>query len=184
MYDDEQTIAHFVGRNGGSSEGFGIDAALDFPLFYKLPPIAKGEIDVADMRRIFAQRKARERDLLSSHGEAGRYFVSFLDNHDQHERLKHPLTPDDPGDARHRVAVHAAGDPVRVPRHRAGTGRYDRPGRRADLNSNESTREALWGNPSPSRRAPDVRAIRALASLRDDEPAIRYGRLYFREVSG
>ena len=42
VYDDEATIAQFIGRNGGSGEGFGIDAALDFPLFFKLPAVAKG----------------------------------------------------------------------------------------------------------------------------------------------
>ena len=42
VYDNEKTIAQFIGRNGGSGEGFGVDAALDFPLFFKLPPVAKG----------------------------------------------------------------------------------------------------------------------------------------------
>jgi hypothetical protein len=41
IYDDEQTIAEFVGRRTEGGEGFGIDAALDFPLFYKLPAVAK-----------------------------------------------------------------------------------------------------------------------------------------------
>jgi glycosidase len=29
-----------------------------------------------------------ERDILTSHGEAGRYFVTFLDNHDMKERFR------------------------------------------------------------------------------------------------
>ena len=40
-----------------------------------------------------ANPTAVEQNLISSHGEAGRYFVSFLDNHDQNERFHHPLTP-------------------------------------------------------------------------------------------
>ena len=93
IYDDEQTINNFVGRNTSSTEGFGIDAALDFPLFYKLPGIAKSNIDVDEIRKVFKNRKETEKNLLSSHGEAGKYFVSFLDNHDQKERFNHPLTP-------------------------------------------------------------------------------------------
>ena len=41
IYDDEETIAEFVGRNSTEAGSFGIDSALDFPLFYKLPWIAK-----------------------------------------------------------------------------------------------------------------------------------------------
>ena len=41
---------------------------------------------------VFMHRKAVERNILSSHGEAGRYFVTFLDNHDQKERFNHPLS--------------------------------------------------------------------------------------------
>lgn len=95
VYDDEATIARFIGRNGGSGDGFGIDAALDFPLFFKLPAIAKGKLDVSAFRALFQDRKGQEKELLSSHGDAGLYFVTFLDNHDQHERFKHPNTPVD-----------------------------------------------------------------------------------------
>ena len=52
IYDDEQTIAGFVGRRTSGGEGFGIDAALDFPLFYKLPAVAKGCARRVDPHRI------------------------------------------------------------------------------------------------------------------------------------
>jgi len=74
-------------------EGFGLGAVLDFPLFFKLPGIAKGLRDVGDIRNVFQIRKCQEAEILSSHGEAGRFFVSFLDNHDQKERIEHPNTP-------------------------------------------------------------------------------------------
>ena len=55
-----------------------------------------------------------------------------------------------------------------------------------DLGANESTREALWGKtPVPfDRTHPSFGAIKTLAALRTEEPALSYGRLYFREVSG
>ena len=51
----------FIGRNGGSGDGFGIDAALDFPLFFKLPAVAKGMTDVGADQRVFLDRKQQER---------------------------------------------------------------------------------------------------------------------------
>jgi hypothetical protein len=54
----------------------------------------------------------------------------------------------------------------------------------ADLSANESTREALWGKPNAFDPSGTVfEQIRALAALRDAEPPLRYGRLYFREIS-
>ena len=186
IYDDEATIANFVGRNGGSGEGFGIDAALDFPLFYTLPGVAKGMLDVAAVRRVFAERKEYQQELLSSHGEAGRFFVSFLDNHDQKQRIQHPATP------REQVVLALAllftlqGIPcVYYGTEQGLQGTIDGAGN-ADLSANESTREALWGKaPTPFDTAhPTFRGLEALARLRQDEPPLAYGRMYFREVSG
>lgn len=185
VYDDEKTIAAFIGRNGGSGDGFGVDAALDFPLFYKLPAIAKGFLDVGELRNIFQDRKAQERELLSSHGDAGLYFVTFLDNHDQHERFKHPGTAVDQIKLGLALLFTLQG----VPSLYYGTeqllqGTVDANGR-PELNTNESVREALWGKPDAfSTATPLFREIRRLAQLRLSEPALRYGRQYFREVSG
>jgi hypothetical protein len=46
-------------------------------------------------------------------------------------------------------------------------------------------REALWGKPNAFDEAhPFYAAVRALAQLRAREPALRYGRQYFRPISG
>ena len=39
VYDNEEKIASYIGRNSimDSSDLIGVDAALDFPLFYALP---------------------------------------------------------------------------------------------------------------------------------------------------
>jgi glycosidase len=186
IYDDEATIERFVGRHSTSIEGFGIDAALDFPLFFQLPGVAKGRVGVEAIRNVFSDRKAAEKDLISSHGEAGKYFVSFLDNHDQHERFNHPLTP------RPQVSLGLAalfclqGIPsVYYGTEQGLQGTVDGQGQ-PSLDSNESVREALWGR-QPDAFDPDhplYVQIKALSELRDEEPAIRYGRIYFREVSG
>jgi glycosidase len=185
VYDDEETIARFTGRNGGSGEGFGVDAALDFPLFFTLPGIAKGLIDVGAIRAVFQDRKRQEAELLSSHGEAGRFFVSFLDNHDQKERLKHPATPD----AQVTLAIALLFTLQGIPSLYYGTeqglsGTVDVHGH-PDLTANESSREALWGNPNAfSTATPVFLQVQALSQLREREPPLTYGRFYFREVAG
>ena len=185
IYDEEATIAAFIGRNAGPGEGFGIDAALDFPLFFRLPAVAKGFADVAGIRAVFEARKAQESALLSSHGEAGRFFVSFLDNHDQHARIRHPATPE----AQVLLAATLLFTLQGIPCLYYGTeqglsGTVDAAGA-PDLASNESVREALWGKPGAfDTTTPAFRALQAIVALRRGEPALCFGRLYFREVSG
>ena len=185
VYDDESTIAQFTGRNGGSGEGFGVDAALDFPLFFKLPAAAKGLADVAAIRQVFLDRKAQEAELLSSHGEAGRFFVSFLDNHDQHQRIQHPDTPQNQVSLALALLFTLQGIPsiyYGTEQGLAGTVKDDGT---PDLSANESSREALWGKPDAfSTSASAFTHVQALSRLRASEPPLRYGRLYFREVSG
>ncbi len=186
VYDDETTIAKFVGRNGGSGEGFGIDAALDFPLFYELPGVAKGLVPVEAIRRVFLERKQQEQELLSTHGEAGRFFVTFLDNHDQQARVQHPNTPPEQVTLALGLLFTLQGIPcVYYGTEQGLRGTVD-PSGNADLNALESAREALWGKtPTPFDQGhPVYRAIQALAQLRRAEPPLAYGRLYFREVSG
>lgn len=184
VYDREDVVARFIGRNG-SGEGFGIDAALDFPLFFTLPGAAKRLVDVAAIRQVFQDRKQQEAELLSSHGEAGRFFVSFLDNHDQHERVRHPSTPPEQVSLALVLMFTLQGIPsIYYGTEQGLTGTVDGHGA-PDLDANESAREALWGKPNGfDTAAPEFEQLRRLSGLRDAEPALRYGRLYFREVSG
>jgi glycosidase len=181
VYDDEDNIAAFVGRNGNPSlEGFGVDAALDFPLFFQLPGVAKGRTGVETIRRVFQKRREVEAALLSSHGEAGRFFVSFLDNHDQGERIRHPQTPQD----QVTLAVTLLFTLQGIPSLYYGT-EQDLSGTIDGRPTYEGVREALWGKPNAfDQTNPTYVAVKKLATLRAAEPPLRYGRLYFRQVSG
>jgi glycosidase len=186
IYDNESNIASFVGRNSTTVEGFGIDAALDFPLFHRLPEVVKGDKGVEEIRNIFFERRQQEKELVSSHGEAGRYFVSFLDNHDQHHRFNHPSTPVEQVTMGLALLFCLQGIPCLYYGTEQGLNGTVNANGAAELNSFESVREALWGK-SPS--AFDThhglyQQIKQLARLRNQEFALRYGRLYFREVSG
>jgi glycosidase len=183
VYDGEDAIAAFVGRNGRDTgdDGYGIDAALDFPLFFELPGVAKGNQPVESLRRVYAKRREAEARLLSSHGEAGRYFVTFLDNHDQAERIRHPQTPLE----QVTLALGALFTLQGIPCLYYGT-EQGLAGTQPARPQYEGVREALWGKAGDvfTNPAAPFEHVVALSELRAREPALRYGRLYFREVSG
>ena len=184
IYDDEQTIEDFIGRN--TTDGFGIDAALDFPLFYVLPGFAQGNVPVETVRQIFVNRKVSEYNKLSSHGDAGKYFVTFLDNHDQSRRFNQPGTSPQQVLLGLAVLFGLQGIPCVYSGTEQGLrGTVDAHGN-PDLSSPESVREALWGKtPKAFDQAnPFYADLKKIGNLRNNEFTLQYGRLYFRELSG
>jgi glycosidase len=111
--------------------------------------------------------------------------VSFLDNHDQKERIKHPATPDEQVTLALALLFTLQGIPSLYYGTEQGlSGTVDANGD-PDLAANESSREALWDKPSAfSTATPVFQQVQALSNLRESEPPLTYGRLYFREVSG
>jgi glycosidase len=185
IYDTEETINRFVGRHSPDKTGFGIDAALDYPLFFTLVDVVKGLRDVAELPGIFERRKQVEETLISSHGEAGQYFVTFLDNHDQFRRFNQPLMPQEQVTMGLAVLFCLQGIPAIYHGTEQGcTGTVDKEGK-PDLVSEQSVREALWGKPNAfDNQNLFYTQIKALSKLREEQPALRFGRLYFRQVSG
>ena len=184
IYDNETTIEDFIGRN--STDGFGIDAALDFPLFFVLPGYAKAMVPVETVRNIFLNRKLAEAQKLSSHGEAGKYFVSFLDNHDQGQRFNQPGTPSPQVLLGLAVLFSLQGIPcVYYGTEQGLRGAVDANGH-PDLGAPESVREALWGKTPVAfdQANPFYKDLLTLGQLRNNETTLQYGRLYFRELSG
>lgn len=187
IWDDESIIDSFVGRH--TKDGFGIDAALDYPLFYQLQWVAKGQSPVDSLSAIFDAREAQWLTLLSSHGEAGRYFVTFLDNHDQSQRIRDVgpggATPESQVELALCLLFTLLGIPcVYYGTEQGLSGAVDAYGNRAVVQY-EGVREALWGRPGGLDPAfPTYQAIQALAALRASQPALRYGRQYFRNVAG
>jgi glycosidase len=185
IYDSDGTIDQFVGRNGPDTQGFGIDSALDFPLFFQLPAVIKSlgpnPPGVESVAALFKNRNIAEEGQISSHGEAGKYFVSFIDNHDQNARFNAPGTPPEQVSMALALLFTLQGIPcVYYGTEQGLQGTID------GLDACESVREAMWGNqPQPFNPASNFyRSLRAIAALRQGDAALRYGRLYFREVSG
>src|SRR5207302_5962819 len=121
-----------------------------------------------------------ERDALSSHGDATRYFVTFLDNHDVKERIRF-VDPNGAAefDGQVTLAVACLYSLPGVPCVYYGTeqGLHGH-------GSDPAVREALWGGPGFNPGNPFYRAIQQIAAVRAAQAALRYGRFYFRPLSG
>src|SRR5437763_1772878 len=156
----------------------GVDAALDFPLFDKLPSVAKGQLAPSEVANTYAHRKQVEHDILSTHGDASNFFVTFLDNHDQTRRFyyRDPGNPD-AFDDQVSLGVGCLFTLPGIPCLYYGTEQ----GLSGAGNIDWAVRDALWGQPGAfDQNFAFYRAIQQLAVLRSEQPALRYGRYYFR----
>lgn len=181
VWDSEEKIVRYVGRNAGSREDIvGVDAALDFPLFYELPGCIKGFQPTQALAAVFDERKRQHRNLLSSHGEASRYFVTFIDNHDQRSRFFH-ADPNGKYDAQLSLGVALLFTLQGIPCLYYGT----EEGLHGSGGSDKAVREALWGMPGAFDTGNGFyKAVKRIAEKRMALPALRYGRQYFRAISG
>lgn len=188
--DNDEKIARYTGRFASDPDDLiGVDSALDFPLFNTLPHVAKGFRPPSDLAQLYEFRKRLHRGqagdrqvLISSHAEASRFFVTFLDNHDQRRRFRHE-DASEPGRFDNQVSMSIGcllslqGIPVLY----YGTEQ----GLHGEGDSDLFVREALWGKPNAFNIDHALyRDIREIARVRADNPALRYGRQYFRQVSG
>jgi glycosidase len=127
------------------------------------------------------RRKNLDQNLLISHGETSRYFVTLLDNHDakQSFRWVQPGDSDLYNDQLTRALACLDGLPG-IPgvycRVEQGLHGYD---------MDPAVREALWGiTPGFSETNFFVSEMQKIVTIRQRYPALRYGRFYFRPVSG
>jgi glycosidase len=179
--DAELEIAAFIGRT--TTEGtdmVGVDAALDYPLYFDLKPVVKGFAPPSELVSMYAFRKSVEEDVLSSHGDATRYFVTFLDNHDVKERIRY-VDPTNPTQYDDQVTLGVAclfclpGIPCLYYGTEQGL---------HGVGSDPAVREALWGGPGFPQSSTYYQHVSQIAAVRRECPALRYGRFYFRPVSG
>jgi glycosidase len=108
--------------------------------------------------------------------------VTFLDNHDMKERFRGASTDgSDEFDSQVILGIAVLFGLQGIPCLYYGTEQ----GLHGRGNSDQFVREALWGKPSAfDVTHPFYKAIRRLSEIRDTQPALRYGRLYFRPISG
>ncbi len=187
---DDATLQHYIGRNSrieGTNERFpSLDAALDFPLYFILEEVIKGFLPAGHLR----DRYERFKTLYADHGAAGQYFITFVDNHDQMSRPYRRFMYKNPATAQAILAIGYLLTSQGVPCLYYGTEQGFDGGGRHDSFVRECMFGGEWGAFESTKRHffkpshPIYKGIAKIAAVRRQEPALRYGRQYFREISG
>lgn len=186
---DDYTIQKYIGRNSrieNTNERFpALDAALDFPLYFILEDVIKGFTSPAFLRA----RYEEFRNLYADHGEAGQYFVTFVDNHDQMVRPYRRLMHNNPIKQQAVLAVGYLLTSQGIPCIYYGTEQGFDGGGPDDSYVRECMFGGTWGafdssgshffNPQHEI----FQGIKRIAAVRHQQPTLRYGRQYFRETS-
>jgi glycosidase len=183
VFDDEEKIRMFIGKDSSQpGQPVGVDSALDFPLFFNLPSMIKGMAPPSNIVGMYQHRLETQKGLLSSHGEAGQFFVTFLDNHDMRSRFYYQDPADiHKYDAQVSMGIACLFSLQGIPCLYYGTEQ----GLHGSGDIDSFVREALWGkSPEFDCNHPFYQTIKEITCLRDSQPALRYGRQYFRPISG
>ncbi len=169
------------GKVGDKTVFYGLSSVLDFPLWWVLPGVIKGFS--SPMSLINRYEALRERAL--SRGELGRYLVTFVDNHDQigqHEKRRVATgARDEQVIAAVGYLICALGTPCiyyGTEQGFSGVGPSEEYIREALFDLDDQERDFL------NRRCRIYRGIAAIARANREHPALRFGRMYFRETSG
>ncbi len=187
---DDVVLERYIGRNSripGTDERFpSLDACLDFPLYFILEEVIKGFANPSVLR----ERYERFRTLYADHGEAGQYFVGFVDNHDQMCRPYRRFMCQNPFPEQAVLAIGYLLTSTGIPCIYYGTEQGFDGGGDRDYYVRECMFGGMWGAFNTTgchffkQDHPIYRDISKVASIRMGEPALRYGRQYFRKISG
>jgi len=181
----DEAINRYTGTNTAGQAGnktifYGLSSVLDFPLYWTLPQVIKGFEQPASLmaRYEFLKERALNR------GELGKYLVTFLDNHDQiGQRYKRRFAAgahDEQVIAAVGYLLCALGTPCiyyGTEQGFAGEGEGDEFIREPMFCLEDSETNFL------NRESAIYREISKIALVNRRHPAVRFGRMYFREVS-
>ncbi len=187
---DDEIIDRYIGQNTSRQDGnntvfFGLDSVLDFRLAEgnasnaPLRDVLKGFADPGALtRRLEAQR---ERAL--NRGELGRYLVTFVDNHDSFWQPGGRFAngaPDDQVIAAIGYLLCALGTPCIYYGTEQG---FEGHG------SDNAIREAMFDKATPRANLLNTgcriyKEIAKIAQVMQATAPLRYGRMYFRQISG
>ena len=186
---DDLTLQRYIGRNSrieGTNERFpSLDACLDFPLYFILEEVIKGSINPSHLR----DRYERFKTLYADHGEAARYFVTFVDNHDQMSRPYRRFMHNNPYPQQTVLAIGYLLTGQGIPCIYYGTEQGFDGGGDNDCYVRECMFGGKWGAFDTTgahffdEQHRIYQGIKSIARIRAQEPALRYGRQYFREIS-
>lgn len=182
----DDAINGYVGPNtptqvNNKTVYFGLTSVLDFPLYWTLPGAIKG----LSSPKGLIDRYEGLRNHALSRGELGRYLVTFVDNHDQigqdYKRRFAADTPKEQVIAGIGYLLCALGTPCiyyGTEQGFSGKGEGD-----------EFIREAMFDLDDPQNNYLNqdcviYQEIAKIAQINQQVEALRFGRMYFREISG
>jgi alpha-amylase len=169
-----------VGHAGGQTILYGLSSVLDFPLWWVLPDVLKG---FQPPQRLFERYDALHEHGLQR-GELGHYLVTFADNHDQIGQDWKRRIASGADDLQVVATLGYLICAVGTPCIYYGTEQ----GLSGEGAGDEHIREPLFDLDDPTRDDLDrecriYRGIAAIARIHHQQPALRFGRMYFRETS-
>jgi glycosidase len=189
IVDDDATIQKYLGRNSrieNTNERFpSLDAALDFPLYFLLEDVIKGFTSPTVLR----QRYDTLHHQYADHGEAGRYFVTFIDNHDQMAHPYRRFLHNNPYPQQAVLGIGYLLTSQGIPCIYYGTEQGFNGGGDNDIYVRECMFGGQWGAFNTTnlhffnQQHPVYKSISSICHIRAQQPALRYGRQYFREIS-
>ena len=186
---DDDLYNRYIGQNTSVLDGdntvfFGLDSVLDFRLAE-----GTGDGGLRDVIKSFQDPKAlferleAQRERALNRGEIGRYLVTFVDNHDSFWQPGGRFgngAPDDQVIAAIGYLLCALGTACIYYGTEQGF---------SGQGGDNQMREAMFDNATPGRNLlnTDCRIYQEIAKIaavmRDNEP-LRFGRMYFRQISG
>ncbi|HOE46128.1 alpha-amylase family glycosyl hydrolase [Methanothrix soehngenii] len=182
--DDEQMRSYLCRRvpiSGREDCLLSLEAALDFPLNETLEMVFKKGGDPARLKDRYLLLEEYYQDRCSP----GSHLVTFLDNHDRNERFMHGLESTNLVLAALGYLITSPGIPCLYYGTEQG---FDGHG-----DKDHYVRECLFGGRWGAfdttgvhffdDQSPFYQHIKVLAKIRREQPALRYGRMHFREVS-
>ncbi len=182
----DDAINRYIGPNtpkdiGDKTIYFGLTSVLDFPLYWTLPGAIKGLSSPGSL----INRYEGLRNNALSRGELSRYLVTFLDNHDQigqdYKRRFAADTPDQQVIAGIGYLLCALGTPCiyyGTEQGFSGKGQGDEFIREAMFDLNNQQVNYLNSN------CKIYQEIAKIAQIFKQHETLRFGRMYFREISG
>ncbi|HVR85507.1 MAG TPA: alpha-amylase family glycosyl hydrolase, partial [Planctomycetota bacterium] len=187
---DDDVIDRYIGQNtsievGDQTVYFGLDSVLDFRL-------AEGNAGNAALRDVLKgfqgpdsllRRLAAQEKRALNRGELGRYLVTFVDNHDSFWQPSGRFG----NGADDQQVIGAVG--YLLTSLGMACLYYGTEQGFSGSGSDEGIREAMFDQATPGRNLlnPSCRIyqeIGKIAAVHQSNPVLRFGRMYFREISG
>ena len=189
IVDNDANTAQYVGHQASGNEHLqALDASLDFPLYFGLEEVIKGTKSPSFLRTRYDSLRN-----TYDYSDGSNLLVTFLDNHDQMVRPYRRFLNQSFSERQVVLGIGYLLTAPGIPSVYYGTEQGFNGGGPPGNHNDNLIRECMfggrWGAFNTTHRHffnpkhPVYQSIARIAKVRTEEPALRYGRLYFREIA-